>query len=87
MLQEVQMKFIIPVTELLCVVAESVFEGLILVVRKRATEVAPAPPRELRQGSGGAAPSGVQGWNPCRGARGAEPPGKFLKNCGFLKHF
>ena len=33
-----------------------------------------APPSELRQGSGGAAPSGVQGRSPWRGDRGAEPP-------------
>jgi len=43
-----------------------------------ASEAALAPPIELCQVSEGAAPSLVQGWNPCRGARGAEPPGKFL---------
>ena len=38
-----------------------------------------APPSELQQGSGGGAPSGVQGQSPWRGARGAEPPGKFFE--------
>ena len=37
-------------------------------------------PSELWQGSGGAAPSWGPGAEPRRGARGAEPPGKFLKN-------
>jgi hypothetical protein len=44
-----------------------------------ATEAALAPPRELQRGSGGAAPSGVPGQRPWRGARGAEPPGKFSR--------
>ncbi len=46
-----------------------------------------APPNELRQGSGGGAPSGVQGRSPWWGVRGAKPPGKFLKNRAFLEHF
>ena len=35
---------------------------------------------KLWQWSGGAAPSGVQGRSPLAGARGAQPPGKFLRN-------
>ena len=38
-----------------------------------------APPSESLQGSGGAAPSGVQGQSPS-GVRGAKPPEKFLAN-------
>ena len=44
-----------------------------------------APPSELLQGSGGAAPSRVQGWNPCQGVRGAEPPGKIFTKKGYLQ--
>ena len=35
---------------------------------------------KLWQGSGCAAPSGVQGRSPLAGARGAQPPGNFLRN-------
>ena len=35
---------------------------------------------KLRQGSGGAAPSGVQGQSPWRGVKGRSPPGNFCKN-------
>ena len=40
-----------------------------------------------RRGSGGAAPDGVQGRSPWRGARGAEPPGKFLQKYRLKDHF
>jgi len=44
-----------------------------------ATEAALAPPRELQQGSGGAAPSGVQGRSPGGGLGGRSPPENFDK--------
>ena len=80
------MKSEVPVAEVYWVVVEPYIGTEELVAERSealiscpvASEVAPAPPIELRQGSGGAAPSGVQGWNPCQGGRGAEPPGKFL---------
>ena len=46
-----------------------------------------APPSELRRGSGGAAPSGVQGRSPWWGARGAKPPGKILRKKGCFEQF
>ena len=46
-----------------------------------------APPSELRRGSGGAAPSGVQGQSPWWGARGAKPPGKILRKKGYFEQF
>ena len=53
-----------------------------------ATEVALAPPREFRQGSVGAAPSGVQGQRPApAGGLGGGAPGKFLNNLGILEQF
>ena len=42
---------------------------------------------KLWQGSAGAAPSGVQGRSPLAGARGAQPPGKFLRNRVFYTTF
>ena len=44
-----------------------------------APEAALAPPRELWQGSGGAAPSGVQGRSPGGGLGGRSPPENFEK--------
>ena len=44
------------------------------------TEAALAPPREVRQGSGGAAPSGVQGRSPGGGLGGRSPPENFEQN-------
>ena len=52
-----------------------------------ATEAALAPPRELRQGSGGAAPSGVQGRSPGGGLGGRSPPEIFDKIEVILRNF
>ena len=46
-----------------------------------------APPRELRLGSGGAAPSGVKGQSPLWGVRGAKPPGKIFEKKDILGQF
>ena len=46
-----------------------------------------APPRELRLGSGGAAPIGVKGQSPLWGVRGAKSPGKIFEKKDILGQF